>query len=75
MKAVKAGYSFNLFPDEELSHIELKKAGGRVMVDGVAYPLYCGTTFRESEKVDDLLDAKGEMAVRDYRVKEPDRER
>lgn len=75
MRAVKAGYNFNLFTEEELSHIALEKTGQKVMVDGAAYPLYRGITFHESEKVDALLDAKGEMAVREYRIKEPDRER
>lgn len=75
MKAVKSGYSFNLFTEEELSHIVLEKAGQKVMVDGAVYPLYRGSTFHESEKVDDLLDAKGEMAIREYRIKDLDRER
>lgn len=75
MRAVKAGYNFNLFTEEELSHIALEKTGQKVMVDGAAYPLYRGATFHESEKVDALLDAKGEMPVREYRIKEPGRER
>lgn len=75
MRAVKSGYSFNLFMEDELSHITLEKTGGKVIVDGAEYSLYRGATFHESEKVDDLLDAKGELAIRDYRKKEPDRER
>lgn len=75
MKAVKCGYSFNLFTDTEVSHITLEKTNGKVEVDGVTYPVYRGATFHESEKVDDLLDEKGEMALRDYRIKETDRER
>ncbi len=75
MKAVKAGYRFNLFTEDALSHIALEKTGQKVMVDGAVYPLYRGATFHESEKVDDLLDAKGELSIREYRVREPDRER
>ena len=75
MKAVKAGYSFNLFTEQEVSHIELEQTGGKVMVEGKVYPLYRGTTYAESQKVDDLLDAKGDMAIRKYRVKEKDMER
>ena len=40
MRAVKAGYSFNLFPEESLSHINLEPTGGKVEVKGVVYPLY-----------------------------------
>lgn len=75
MKAVKSGRSFNLFTDKELSHIKLEQTDKKVMVDGVTYSVYRGATFHESEKVDDLLDEKGEMAIRAYRIKEPDRER
>lgn len=75
MKAVKAGYSFNLFTEQEVSHIRLEQTSGKVMVEGEIYPLYRGTTYTESQKVDDLLDAKGDMAIREYRVKEKDMER
>ncbi len=75
MRAVKAGYNFNLFPEESLSHINLEPTGGKVEVKGVVYPLYRGTTFAESEKVDRLLDAYGEMPIRDYKVKSREQER
>lgn len=75
MKAVKSGYNFNLFPEEDLSHIRLEPASGRVCVEGVTYPLYRGTTYAESEKVDRLLDAYGEMPIRDYKVKNREQER
>ena len=48
MRAVKAGYNFNLFPEESLSHINLKPTGGKVEVKGVVYPLYRGTTYAEN---------------------------
>lgn len=75
MRAVKSGYSFNLFTKQEVSHISLEKTGGKVMVEGEVYPLYRGTSYAESQKVDDLLDAKGDMAIRDYRVKDKGMER
>lgn len=75
MKAVKAGYNFNLFKEEDVSHISLERTGGKVEVDGVVYPLYRGTTFAESEKVDCLLDGHGEMAIRDYKVRDRGQER
>lgn len=75
MRAVKAGYNFNLFSEESLSHINLEPAGGKVCVEGVTYPLYRGTTYAESEKVDRLLDAYGEIPIRDYKVKNREQER
>ena len=75
MRAVKAGYNFNLFPEQELSHISLEPTGGKVCVEGASHPLYRGTTYAESEKVDRLLDAYGEMPIRDYKVKNREQER
>lgn len=75
MRAVKSGYSFNLFTEQEVSHISLEKTGGNVMVEGEVYPLYRGTSYAESQKVDDLLDVKGDMSIRKYRVKEKGMER
>ena len=59
MRAVKAGYNFNLFPEESLSHINLEPTGGKVEVKGVVYPLYRGTTFAESEKLTACLTHTG----------------
>lgn len=75
MRAVKSGYSFNLFTEQEVSHISLEKTGENVMVEGEVYPLYRGTSYAESQKVDDLLDVKGDMSIRKYRVKEKGMER
>ena len=44
-------------------------------MESVTYPLYRGTTYAESEKVDRLLDAYGEMPIRDYKVKNREQER
>ena len=75
MKAVKSGYSFNLFSEDEVSGISLEKTGGRVEVNGEVYLLYCGASFADSQKVDDLLDEKGEIPIRTHRVKEKEQER
>lgn len=48
MKAVKSGYSFNLFSEKELSGIELEKTNSRVKVDGAEYALYRGKTYEAS---------------------------
>ena len=33
MRAVKAGYNFNLFPEENLCGIDLEPTGGKVCVE------------------------------------------
>ena len=75
MRAVKAGYCFNLFSEQELSHIELEPVGRKVKVEGVTYALYRGRTYADSEKVDRLLDMRGDLRIADYAVKEKDKER
>lgn len=59
IKAVSAGNEFGLFHDWELDGICLKKVGLKVQVDGVKYDLYCGETFADSRKIDDLLEKAG----------------
>lgn len=71
MKALRAGYEFNIFDDEETSHISLKKTNDFVEIDGAFYPIYRGTTFEESQKVDTLLDEKGGLSVSEYKVSSP----
>ena len=50
MRAVKAGYCFHLFSEQELSHIELEPAGRKVKVEGVTYALYRGRTYADSDR-------------------------
>lgn len=66
MKAIKAGQEFNLFEDGESAHVDLMETGVFVTVDDEIYPLMCGTTFEESQKVDALLDNKGGLPISDY---------
>ena len=75
MRAVKAGYSFNLFPEDDLSHISLEQTNVKVRVDGETYPLYRGTNYEESQKIDSLLDEHGELPIREYKVREKEMER
>lgn len=73
MKAVKSGYSFNLFSEEELSGRELEKTNSRVKVDGAEYALYRGKTYAASQEIDHLLDLYGERKTREFLVKEMER--
>ena len=66
--AVGVGYSFNLFTLEEVSHISKIKSGSSVKVDGKIYEVYIGSTFPESQKIDALLDEKGEKRLNEYRI-------
>lgn len=75
MKAVKVGYYFNLFEEQEVSHISLEPTGSRVCVDGTIYPVYRGRTAEESKKIDLLLNEIGDLPLKDYRVKEKEMER
>lgn len=64
--ALGVGYSFNLFHEEDVSHIDFKETGVKLSVDGNIYILHKATTYNESRKVDSLLDSNGEMRVSDY---------
>lgn len=75
MRAVKAGYSFNLFQEEDLSSISLEQTKVKVRVDGETYPLYRGINYEESQKIDRLLDEYGELPIREYKVREKEMER
>lgn len=74
-KAIRAGYEFNIFDDEELSHVSLDKTNSFVEVNGAYYAVYRGTTFEESQKIDALLDIKGGLSVSDYAVASPFQEK
>lgn len=64
--AIRVGYSFNLFSEEDVSHIQLKVDNRTVEVEGVQYALHSATTFEQSQKVDVLLDENGELPIKDY---------
>lgn len=64
--AIRVGYSFNLFSEEDVSHIQLKVDNRTVEVEGVQYKLHSATTFEQSQKVDVLLDENGELPIKDY---------
>lgn len=55
--AVKVGTEFILADKKKTTGIDLVVAGTIVQVEGVEYPLYKGSTFEESKKVDHLIDS------------------
>lgn len=63
MKAVKSGYSFNVFNETEVSHISLEKTNGKVMVNGEIYPLYRGKTFLNPKRWIICLMKKGKCLL------------
>lgn len=70
-KALGVGLSFQLFNENEISHIDFKKSDTVVNVAGIEYNLYKGRTFEESKKIDILLDNlkeinKEELLIKDY---------
>ncbi|WP_371821676.1 helicase-related protein [Gemella sp. zg-1178] len=67
--AVKVGTEFILLSQSDIKEIELDihSSNEHVFVEGKQYPLYSGTTFVESTKVDGLIDS-GEFTV--YKINE-----
>ena len=59
--AVKVGYYYTVVDKEKVVDISLEQTGTKVYpskdnVEGRVYPLYRGTTFEESQKLDKLFD-------------------
>ena len=54
--AIKVGCSFTLVNVEKLKEIELKETGMSVKYNHKVYKLYCGRTYEDSRKIDELLD-------------------
>lgn len=61
--AVGVGYYFNLVSNQDVKHIELEETGTYLDINGKMYPLYKGTTFEESKKVDAVLDVVGDLPI------------
>lgn len=66
MIAVGVGYSFNLFNESDVSHIDLWETNTTLNVDGIKYRLHKATTFEDSKKIDRLLDLKGDKNIIDF---------
>lgn len=66
--AVKVGYNFALVPKIELSGIETNATETIVDISGKQYDLLAGKTFEDSQKLDAVLDAFPEYAIKDYKV-------
>ena len=67
MVAVAAGYYFGLVPVEECKDINLSQVGA-VRFQGENWPLYKGSSYDDSRKIDKLLDRCGEYSVKDHRI-------
>lgn len=67
--AIKVGTEFILLSEDEFKEadIEVRSSRENVFVNGTKYPLYAGTTFDESTKVDKLIDS-GKFTV--YKINE-----
>ena len=68
LKAVKVGYVFNIFDENELRNIALRETGRKVEYDGKEYSLYSPYTYEDSQRVDMLLDVKGDLRIKDYEI-------
>lgn len=54
--AVGVGNVFSIVDSNDVKGISLKRTDTTVIVENEAYPLYKGSTFEDSEKVDNLFD-------------------
>ncbi len=59
--AVGVGYNFALVDSEKTSNIDLTQTGVCVKVDGIEYPLYKATTYRNQEKQMSCLTGMGNI--------------
>lgn len=55
--AIKVGNEFILASKKDSFAISLEETGRKVEVEGIEYPLYRGVDFKESTKVDSLIDS------------------
>ena len=68
MKAVKSGYFFNMFSDDELNGISIVEEGGQIEFGGENYTLYRGKSFREDKRLDTLIREKGRISLPEHRI-------
>lgn len=55
--AIGVGYNFVVANSEDVKGIALEGTGINVEVGNQVYPLYKGTTFGESRKIDEIMDS------------------
>ncbi|MGF3113636.1 helicase-related protein [Facklamia sp. P9177] len=55
--ALKVGTEFTLVEPNSIQDIEIEDTGNIVVLDGKEYPMYRGSSFEESQKIDNLLDS------------------
>lgn len=70
--AIKVGTEFILIPtnDYKIIDIDINDTNTKVIVDNTIYPLYAGSTFKESTKIDSLIDSGhyNSFKVNDYLI-------
>lgn len=66
--AVGVGTRFNVLPKDAMAHIDLADSGTKVVLDNLRYPLMKGATFEDSQKIDLLLDVRGDLPIDEHRV-------
>lgn len=66
--AVGVGTRFNVLPKDAMAHIDLADSGTKVVLDNLRYPLMRGATFEDSQKIDLLLDVRGDLPIDEHRV-------
>ena len=59
---VAVGMEFTLVDKTKVRHISLKGNRERIEFQGMNYPIFKGSTFADSQKVDKLLDS-GEVEI------------
>jgi hypothetical protein len=59
---VAVGMEFTLVDKTKVKHISLKGNRERIEFQGMNYPIFKGSTFADSKKVDELLDS-GEVEI------------
>lgn len=59
---VAVGMQFTLVDKTKVKHISLKGNRERIEFQGMNYPIFKGSTFADSQKVDKLLDS-GEVEI------------
>ncbi|MGF3225959.1 helicase-related protein [Facklamia sp. P12932] len=55
--ALKVGTEFTLVEPNNIQDIEIEDTGNIVVLDGKEYQMYRGSSFEESQKIDNLLDS------------------
>lgn len=68
--ALGVGYCFIVVSINDINNINLKKSDITVKVNNVAYPIYFGKDYKDSTKIDKIMDAHldKELRIKDYKI-------